>query len=167
MLKKLKEKKGVSSIEFVIGLMILLMIACFLLDVMILGFQLQSYSSINSNFTRTLAVQGGVRTSAPTGYPGGNLAYTNSSALNQIVRTNMESSGIQPGSYQIRVNGINFGSNSNIEVDYLGNIRTEIVLTYRWAFTSNFIPGNIVTTHTSRRNTLSEFKYNFNSWRGE
>lgn len=166
-MKRFRKKDGVTTIEILIGMMIFLMLLCFMMDILTLSWRFISLSSVNNNITRAVSVQGGVRTSAPSGYPGGNSDYLSSSELYSIVKDNLNKSGVETSDFNVYINGSRLRSSSNIQIDYLKPIEVRIVTKYDWAYISNFIPGTLNNQITSERNALSEFKYNYDSWSGE
>lgn len=167
MKKIMKKKDGVSSIELVISIMIFLMVLCFFLDITMLTWKFTSLSSVNTNVTRAVSLQGGVKNTVPSGYPGGNTEYLTSSELYDLVENVLNGAGVEDYEFDVYINNIKLTSNSNIQVDYLQPINVKITTRYDWVYISNFIPGNLSHTVSSERNSLSEFKYNYDSWSGE
>lgn len=171
-IKKLKElqknNKGVMAIEIIIGLFIFLMMFCLLMDLLILTWKFSVIGQTNSFVARTAGTQGGVLYSAPEGFPGGDQAYLSVDEMNAKIANNFRSAGIEAGDYQVFVNGRNITAGaSSGEIDYLEEFDTEIRVNYRWDFINNFIPGQIEHQIGSKRSTLSEFKYRYDSWVGE
>jgi hypothetical protein len=122
-------------------------------------------SQTNSYVARTVGIQGGLDASAPYGYPGGDGAYISSSEMATKVANNFTKAGIKPGDYQITINGVPMGS--NVEADYGEQISTNIKVNYKWSLISNFIPGGLQSSISSSRTVLSEFKYRYDSFKGE
>ncbi|MDF2879509.1 MAG: hypothetical protein K0R54_66 [Clostridiaceae bacterium] len=166
--KKLKEdKRGTMAIEIVVGMLMFLLVLCFFLDITIITWKFSVISQTNTYLARTAGLQGGIRTSAPTGYPGGNDAYASSSEVYKQIQENFKSAGINDNEYTVKINGTKLRSNSNVAVDYLDNITTYIEVDYKWDLVSNFIPGDLTNSITSKRAVISEFKYRYDSWIGE
>ena len=88
--------------------------------------------------------------------------------MNAKIANNFRSAGIEAGDYQVFVtrSNITAGASSG-EIDYVEEFDTEIRVNYRWVFINNFIPGQIEHQIGSKRSTLSEFKYRYDSWVGE
>lgn len=159
------EKRGSMAIEIVIGCFIFLMVLCLLMDLVTLGWRFSVISQTNSYIARTIGLQGGVLASAPPGFPGGDAAYVNISELKQNIEQSFARAGIKSNEYRITINGVPL--DSGIKVDYRGFLNTEIQVDYQWSFLSNFIPGNVKNTISSKRAVISEFKYRYDQWTGE
>lgn len=158
-------KKGFLAIEIAIGCIIFLMVLCFLMDLVVLGWRFAVISQTNSYLARTVGLQGGILASAPHGFPGGDNAYVSISEMQNAIAESFARAGIQEGEYRVRINGVPL--NSGIKVDYRDFLTTEIEVDYRWANLSNFIPGDLSNTITSKRAVMSEFKYRYDQWTGE
>lgn len=167
--KRLRENKsGSLAIEIVIGCFIFLIVLCFLMDIMLLTWKFQIIGQTNSFVARTAGLQGGIMASAPSGFPGGNGAYISSGEMRTRIADNFAKAGINSGEYTVSVNGAMISSGASTgAIDYREPIHTEIQVKYKWAFTSNFIPGQIEHWISSKRSALSEFKYRYDTWRGE
>lgn len=163
--KRMKEKDGIWTIEFVIAVLITLMVLCALLDILILSWRFAVISQTTNHLARTIALQGGVERSVPQGYPGGDDVYLTTSELEDDVARMLEYSDIELEDYNIKINGVPFGQ--NVRVDYRGDIIVEMEVKYEWAFLSNFIPGNLSHSVHSKRATISEYKYHYEDWIGE
>lgn len=163
----MKNKNGISSIELIISMMIFLLVLCFFLDITMLTWRFTSLSSVNSNVTRAVSIQGGVRTTAPSGYPGGNTEYLSSRKIRDLVADVLHGAGVEDADFDVYINGSKLRNNSNIQIDYLKPVNVKITTRYDWKYVSNLIPGSLNHRVTSERNALSEFKYNYDSWSGE
>lgn len=166
-MKKLN-KKGSSSIEIVIGMMIFIMAVCFFMDVLILSWKYSVVAQTTTQVARISSVQGGVNHSAPSDYHGG---YTTINQLNSSVREKMNSAGVKNNEWRIDIAGGRIGKNGvspTGNIDYKQEFQVQTTIDYRWQFTSNFIPGMSLTQSiTAKRPAMSEWKHNYNSWIGE
>lgn len=163
--KKMKEKGGVWSIEFVFVVFITLALICMLLDLFILMWKFTTISQTTNYMTRVISLQGGVKQATPEGYPGGSEQYLTIAEMREDIATMLRSGDIDEGEYRITINGKPFGS--NVHVDYREDIVVEMEVDYKWEFMSNFIPGNIEHAVHSNRATISEYKYHYDQWVGE
>lgn len=168
-LEKLKkDKKGAMAIEIMIGMIAFIIVLCFLADLLILSWKFYVISETNKFVARTAGLQGGFLTSAPEGYPGGKEAYINSNQLRKKLIEDFDSAGIEEGDYDVSVNGYSLiNGNGTNDIDYMKEIDTSVEVTYKWDLSSNFIPGSISQKISSKRSTLSEFKYRYDVWDGE
>ncbi|AKA44378.1 hypothetical protein PPSC2_27375 (plasmid) [Paenibacillus polymyxa SC2] len=160
-----KNNKGSLALEVVVGCFVFLIVLCFLVDVTMLGWRFAVVSQTNSYIARTVGLQGGVLSSAPDGFPGGNAAYVSTSELANNIAKNFKSGGIENGEYTVTINGVPLGS--GVKVDYREYLHVETKVKYKWAMVSNFIPGNIENWISSKRSVMSEFKYRYDYWIGE
>lgn len=167
---KLKNKKGISTIEIIIGVFIFLIILCFLLDLLILLWKFSVIAQTNTEVARIAGIQGGVLSSPPHAWPGGNKNYITISELDAMLTDKFESAGIASNEWEIRIGsgGISKnGGKSTAKYDYKDTFSVEITVDYRWDFMSNILPGNLKQSITSKRPAMSEWKYNYDSWEGE
>lgn len=164
------DKRGVSSIEMVIAALIFLMLFSFMMDLLILSWKFNVVAQTNTMVARVAGIQGGIRSTAPRGYPGGNANYISSSEMTNIVRDKFNSAGIAARDYTFRVGSGRIGgtsTSSSAAYDYMSEFDTVVTVEYGWDFMSNFIPGELRNSMTSRRSTMSEWKYDYGTWEGE
>jgi Flp pilus assembly protein TadG len=154
-----KDKKGVMAIEIVIGMFMFLMIVSFLTDVALLAWKFNVVAQTNSYLARTVGIQGGLLSSTPDNFPGGDSAYVTYGEMKAKIEENFKKAGIAPGEYSFSV--------SPSQADYGEFITTEIRAQYKWSLISNFIPGNLTNTISSKRTVMSEFKYRYDDFKGE
>lgn len=154
-----KDKKGVMAIEIVIGMFMFLMILSFMTDVALLTWKFGVVSQTNSHVARTVGVQGGLLNSTPNNYPGGSTAYISRGEMNDYIEKNFKMAGIHDGEYSYSL--------SDYQADYGEMITTTVKVDYEWDLLSNFLPGNLEQDITSKRTVMSEFKYRYDSFKGE
>lgn len=165
-----KNKKGMTSIEIVIGMLIFIIVFSFLVDTVLIMWKFAVVAQTNTEVARITGLQGGARTSAPTGYPGGNNSYLTIHQLNSLVNDKMKSAGFKDNEWSMTIgSGGRIGANgvSSVEHDYKQTFSTKLNAKYRWSFMSNWLPLNLEQTLTSKRMTISEWKYNYSIWDGE
>lgn len=164
-----KDKKGMTSIEVVIGVLIFVIIFSFLLDIMIVSWKFSVVAQTNTEVARITGLQGGALTSAPDGYPGGNSGYITINKLNDLVSEKMKTAGFKDSDWSMSIGSGGIGSNGvrSARYDYQETFTTKLEAKYRWEFMSNWIPGNLEQTIRSKRISISEWKYNYNNWIGE
>jgi hypothetical protein len=154
-----RNKKGIMAIEIVIGMFMFLMILSFMTDVALLTWKFNVVAQTNSYLARTVGIQGGLLSSAPYGYPGGDAAYISYSEMKAKIEDNFKKAGIAPSDYSFSL--------STTQADYQEPITTRIEVKYKWSLISNFIPGSLTNTVSSTRTVLSEFKYRYDEFKGE
>lgn len=158
-------RNGSMAIEIVIGCFIFLMVFCLLMDLVMLGWRFSVVSQTNSYVARTVGLQGGVLSSAPQGFPGGNDAYLSTSELMSGIQRSFEKGGIASDEFTVLIDGHPLSSGARI--DYREDIEIQIEVDYQWKYLSTMIPGAVDNTITSRRSVISEFKYRYDDWYGE
>lgn len=166
-----KSKQGSMAIEIVIGLFMFLIVLCFMLDLIILAWKFSVISQVNSKVARVAGIQGGILTSAPAGFPGGDNAYTSVGELNSTLSDHFKKAGIESGEWKLYVENkqiLGSGSMSQSrKIEFREPFSTKVEVTYTWNMISNFIPGSLTNSLSSTRPTMSEWKYDYNNWIGE
>lgn len=155
------------AIEIIMGCLMFLLLFCFLTDLAVLTWKFTAISQTSTYLARIIGIQGGVKTSTPDGYPGGSTAYITSSEMYSSVLKNLESAGIKENMFEVKIGDIKLTKNSNISFGYQKLINTEIIIGYKWDLVSNFVPGNLTNTLSSKRSVMSEYKERYDSWVGE
>ena len=187
-LKRLK-KKGITSIEAVIGTIIFLFIFCATCDLITLSNRYSSLTDTGKELARTISVQGGALASKPGGYASN---YYTISQIQNMVSEQMEAAGFEPGSYAVSIDytmiyndtteaSENYDQSQTIiyfddtgalqatptqKIDYLSDFTLKITARYKWLFMSTFIPNRVTYLTISMPGT-SEWKYNYDAWASE
>lgn len=167
---KLKEKKGVSTIEIVIGMLIFLIALCFLTDLLMLLWKFSVIGHTTTQVARLTGIQGGALTSSPPSWPGGNANYTTISDVQGIVEDKFQSAGIASNEWNMSIERGSIGSGgtkASERIDYTENFEVVTTVDYRWDFVSNILPIDLNQTITAKRPAMSEWKYNYDNWEGE
>lgn len=189
-INKLRQrKKGVTSIEAVIGTLIFLFAFCATCDLITLSNRYSSLTDTGKELARTLSVQGGALATKPGGYASNYYAI---SQIQNMVEEQMDAAGFEPGSYVVTVdyeriyddtveeskdydrsqNIIYFDDTGTLQaqptlkIDYLSNFTLKITAKYKWKFMSSFIPDRTTYLTISMPGT-SEWKYNYDAWESE
>lgn len=157
--KLVKNKKGdfMTSIQWAIGIIMLLYAIGFFLDITLIGQKMYATTAANNQLCRIASVQGGVLGAAPQGYPDN---YVSSGDMNSYLQRAL--GNIQITNYEARINGAGIPS---AEIPYRGNVDTTITIHYDWNFMNRMLPGNWTNkTFTSYRSGISEWKYDYSDW---
>lgn len=172
---KLKNKKGMSTLDFIINVFILLMLFSFLTDLFVISFRQYQVTHLTNDLIRVIAKQGGVRTFVPSNFPGGNANYLDKAEFQNIINDRLKDLGAI--NYRVRLYKESGSSetyvtypiptNINFAVDYQEYIRIEIKYEYKWSLMSAFIPGGLKGNLTSSKVGYSEYKYDYSNWQGE
>lgn len=177
--KRLSNKKGSAMIEYTIGLLLLVTLVCFLFDVIVIAQKQYIVSQQANLLARELAVQGGVSTRIPTGFPGNDTNYISSSEMYTAVKNNLEKAGFSTTKGEWSVNVVTYNKSggvasnstlssvSSITADYGVPIDVTINFKYKWTLWGQIVPGLSQISANTSRHSVSEFKYNYDSWGGE
>lgn len=166
----LKNKKGASSIEIAIGVLIFIIVVCGFIDLTIILKKINTVSTTTTTVARILGQQGGIGSKAPEGHHGD---YITSTELYANIYKSFELSGIKDKDWDIYINNVPFVGSKNGSVqkfgtyDYGKPINVKIKMKYGWTLINNFIPGQITQTKTSKRNVVSSFSIRNGGYKSE
>ena len=153
--KKLKETKGLNTIEVAICSMIILVAIGGLLDLNGIMKKFNATSSTTSYIARTISKQGGVRMNKPSSFSG---EYVTSQSLYSDVKSNLNNAGIKDSEFTVKINGYTLSSSSNVPiVTYGDDLKVELTINYSWKLLSQFTGGNNYSK-TSNRIVTSSIK---------
>lgn len=176
---KLKDKKGISTLEFVICFLTFILFFSFIFDLFMFSFRQFTISRRANEIIRILSNQSGVLATVPPSYPGGDKNYMNSTELYNELNKSLSGLGISSSDWKATVtvkdkNAVNNAKKSitlapgkSIQSDYRDYIEFNIDYVYTWGLWSQLIPGTLKTNVNINRNGFCEYKYDYNTWRGE
>lgn len=175
--QKIKERKGSSTIDFVISLLIFIILFSFVFDFFFIAYRQHQVSRLTTDVTRVVALQSGVLPKAPRNYPGGEMNYYAIDDLDTGILRYMEDLGIT--NYKVTISMQDRNSNSSpvksfvlsssssgYNTDYRGEITVTIEYNFKRGIWRNLFPiadGHRVVTRTG----YGEYKHDYNSWKGE
>lgn len=186
---KLKENKGLTSLEAVIGTMIFIVVFLAILDLITLSNRFSTLTDTGKDVARTLSVQGGALEEKPEGYASN---YYTIGRLKTLTERNMQAAGFSDDDWSVIIEYDQYydetdpnnphsemlsefqqmtimnseGYQATPKIDYLSNFRVIIKAKYHWKFLSVAIPtatSNISVTMPG----VSEWKYNYDAWPSE
>lgn len=165
-LNKLKNNKGMTSIEVGITVIILIMVLSGFVDLTTILRKQTTLSNASTYVARTVGLQGGVRTNKPDQFGGQN--YINSVQLYNNLNTMFKDAGISTNSWTCKVNGYDLNASTNTPLyDFGKEIVIDITVDYNWGLLSNFIPGTLHNKRTSKRIITSSYKIRTGGWSSE
>lgn len=116
-LKKLKkDKKGMSTLEFVICLMLFLTIFTFLTDFFLILYKQYVVTSAASEISRQIGTQGGIATKMPENYPGYEKNYLTYNELNKWIDSLNEAFFVEDDSIYCEISYYSDPANPNSAV---------------------------------------------------
>lgn len=139
-------------------------------DVAMYGFQSVTTAKVATTVSKVIAVQGGVLSKPPDGYPGGKDAYYTPKQLQALIQKNLSKSGVKDGDWKVEVDGktlITSSSCQTIKKDWMEEMNIELKTRYHWPILSKVLKSQWDTTINASRPKLSEWKYNYDEWLGE
>lgn len=154
--EKLANKKGVTSIEVVLSVLIVIVIISGFVDLTAILRRGNAVSTNTAYISRVVGNQGGVQTNQIPNFSG---RYVTSNELFSNVQRSMRSSGIADDEWEVRIYGVPLSEGTNLPVyDYGSRIPIVVTVDYEWGFTQNFIPGDIEGTHESKNSVVTTHK---------
>lgn len=168
--KDKKSKRGSSVLEFAFGLLTFVMLAAFVVDVVIIATKQFTVSQVSNELSRQIAIQGGVRQSAPAGFPGGQKAYVTSREMHAYIDEALRDTGISSSDWSMQMTGfspdgysvqrVSLSDGSNFEVDYRNSFDFTIKYEYNWTIMGQLVPTmNSMREVHQKRGSVSEYKY--------
>ena len=161
---KLKKKKGAAAIEFTINMLIFLMVLSLGFEMVMITTKYMQVSDYANDLVRTIAIQGGVEKTAPSGFQGGSSAYKNFTTLinekNELARI----VGVSGNDLIVLITSgsttVNLTSKIPIKIDYLETFKVSIDYRANSEVTHNF--GAAINTILRRTKVgLSEYLHDY------
>lgn len=162
-LKKIKNSKGMTSIEVGISVIILIMVISGFVDLTTILRKQTTLSNASTYVARTVGLQGGVRGTEPEQFEG--YSYTNNKELYDNLNTMFKDAGISSNNWTCTINGYKLSSSTNTPLyDFGQDIKINLTIDYDWGLVSNFIPGTLHNHRTSERIITSSYKIRNGGW---
>ncbi|TBX14948.1 hypothetical protein BFS06_12125 [Clostridium perfringens] len=167
--KFIKNNKGIATLELAIGMIILIIILIFSIDLLKIAHTYYVSGQQLNYVARTIGIEGGVHAQEPKGFP---EKYYTSADIIRSMKQGFASTGIKEKDFYVVIKNLDNNKSvtlkptSNITVDYAQGVDVELHVKYKWSLLSQIIPmmnqGN--REFTLKRFVVSEFKYNYNDW---
>lgn len=168
-----KDERGATLLEYVIGLLMFVVFVAFSLDILFVATRYHLMGREVNDIARALSVQSGTTAEVPYGFPGGDDAYlTSSEILNRITKT-ARAVGFEDHEWELYLEETDANGNvvrsgvltekSNFPVDYLNKITVHFRGTYRWSNSAaSGIPGiGRERTMSIKRVVMAEYLRNY------
>lgn len=177
---KIKNKKGLSTIEWVICMLIFLMFVSFLFDLFFISYKQFRVSAEGTNLMRVISNQSGIEDNTPYNYPGGDENYLTVDEAYDRLNETFKGLGISEDDWEMEVSMrdktlatiedttviIEQGA-SGIKGDYRDYVTLKITFKYKWGLWSQMVPTDITGTIVVKRHGFAEWKEDYNTWVGE
>lgn len=177
---KIKEKKGMSTIEWAICIFIFIMLVSFLFDLYFISYKQFRVSAEASNLMRVISNQSGIEENTPYNYPGGDENYLTVDEAYDRLDNAFKGLGISESDWDMQVSMRDKASatvedktvsikkgESGIKGDYRDYVSLNIVFKYKWGLWSQMVPTDISGTIMVERHGFAEWKEDYNTWEGE
>lgn len=170
MIKKIKErisnKKGMSTIEFAISLMVFILIFSYIFDLVLITYNQYSISEQTTQIARQIAKQSGCLRITPYNFPGGEKNYYSTTELYNIMNEKMTKLGITEDKWDIviKTNGKSFTltpTSPGFNTEYGEYISVETIYNYEWGLWSQFLPKAVEGKTVVNRGAFSEYNHDF------
>lgn len=155
-IKRKDTKKGMTSLEIVVAVMVVLVILCGFVDLTGILNRLNTVSQNTAYVSRVVGRQGGVQSRKIDNFDG---RYVTSKELYLNVKQSMNSTGIPDDEWEVRIDGTPIGASTNIPVkDYGSTMKIEVEVDYDWDLTDNFVPMDFSNTSVSENKVFTTYK---------
>ena len=176
--KKLKETKGISSLEFVIGFLIFVILFSFLFDFFFIAYRQHQVSRLTTDITREIAIQSGIKNKTPTNYPGGDKNYITTAEAYDTISKYMNAIGVKDYTVTVSLKDRNSSTSTaktfiltrdigGYNTDYRGEVSVSINYKFKWGLWRSFVPTIQEGERTVTRTAFGEYKHDYSSWKGE
>lgn len=173
---KLKNKKGMISIEYVMSFLTFIILISFVYDLAIIVTQRNRAVNVLQDIVRVVQVQSGVETSTPTYFPTVGNSYLRSDVFVSRAQSLFANLGIDPDTVVIEIVGTDLNGNpitrevtpnQSIQLKYKTPFTVRVSYNYSFSIWSNFAPGFNDCQQSITSTGLAEYKQNFDNWDGE
>lgn len=172
--KTLANKKGMSTIEFAISLLVFIMLFSFVFDLFLITYKQYAIAEQTTQMARQIAKQSGVEASTPYNFPGGDENYYTTTELYQTMDKKMSKLNISKSDWSIVIKTLDksqpsgfqkkqftlIPNHSGIRTNYRDYITVEVTYNYKWGLWSQFIPGEVRGKTVVERSAFSEYNHN-------
>ena len=174
LIKRVKnDKRGLSSIEAVIGILTAMVVFAGYLDFIIISNKMQALSTANTYLSRVISNQGCVSetpsscqtSDGRTGYDVSYIKYgkfvKSSEIFNEVNRI-MKSEGIPSSDWSVTIDGVPLTSSTQTRLFEFQKdvIQIRIEVRYQWSNLSNFLPINLGTQRfVSNQRVVSTYQF--------
>lgn len=176
MINSIKNKKGMSSIEFVICCMIFVLLFSFIFDLFLITYRQFTISQETTQIVRQLGKQSGIKNITPFNFPGGDENYLTTSELYKQIDDKMSGIGVDKDDWQLQIfytpnnlsgqvgeRGIVLTpAQQGFNTNYRDYITVKLTYHYKWGLWSQIIPGDKKGVTVVERSAFSEYNHDLN-----
>lgn len=174
-LKKIKNKRGASMVEFTYAMLLFITLFVAGYEFFTMGYKYLTVSNFANELSSTIARQGGIQTSMPRGYGAGGTTYKSSSVLNGDIDKLRKSIGQDKEDISIKLayqnnnsdsmnNVITLNSGTNVEIPYLNRFEVSISYKFKFELLDKLVPTLTSYTITKTKGDVSQFEHDYNTY---
>ena len=175
--ERLKNKKGMLSIEYMISFLIFLVLLTFTADLAVLSVKRNQMTKFSQTIVRTVRTQSGLMWEMPTNFPGSKDSYVTSSEVANAFLKKLTDLGLPTTDATIVLEGTNIhgqqktytikpGQEASANLKYQTPFTVTLKFKYKWGLFTSFMKNNEgMLTITSSGYT--EYNQNSDNWEGE
>lgn len=159
---KKKDKRGISVLTMVAGLLMVFIAIGGLADLTILQTKFSALSTQSSYVSRVVSGQGGISHRRIDNFQG---RYVTSGELYRNISGAMNNAGISNDEWSVRIGGTELTPGTHIPTyDYGERLTVSVSIDYGWPFTSNFIPSTLSNSRTSSTEVITTHRIRDGGW---
>ena len=175
--EKIKDKKGMLSIEYMISLLIFLTLLTFTVDLAILSVKRNQMTKFSQTVVRHIRTQSGLMWETPTNFPGTDDTYLTSSEAANAFRQQLVNLGLPTSDAVMILEGTNIhgaqrtyeikpGQEASANLKYQTPFKLTLKFKYHWGLFSSFMTDNEGTL-TISTSGYTEYNQNADVWEGD
>ena len=175
--EKLKNKKGMLSIEYMISFLVFLVLLTFTVDLAVLSVKRNQMTKFSQTVVRQIKVQSGALATMPTNFAGSDSSYVTSSDLTSAFTRKLTDLGLSTANASIVIEGTSRtgsprtytfqpGRTASADLKYQTPFTVTLKFKYKWGFFSSFLTDSegMMTVVSSG---YTEYNQNADQWEGE
>lgn len=174
---KLKDIKGMLSLEYAISFLIFLILVAFVADLAMISVKRNQMSRFSQTIVRQIRVQSGFLHQMPLNFPGSSATYVTDTGIMNSFTEQLRALGLSTTDATMTLEGTNVagvkqtyvlkpGSTVPAELKYQTPFKLTLKFKYKWGLFSSFLTDSEgMLTITS--NGYTEYNANADSWEGE
>lgn len=171
--KIIANKKGMSTIEFAISLMVFIMLFSFIFDLILITYKQYAVAEQTTQMVRQIAKQSGCTNSTPYNFPGGAENYYTTTELYNIMKKKMDNLNIPEGDWSVTIKTTDKSqpvqnqnrlfiltpTHSGLNTNYGNYIAVETTYNYTWGLWSQFMPTKVKGQMVVERGAFAEYNH--------
>ena len=157
---KIRDKKGMSTIEFVLCMIIFVIVTAFIIDLFIVSYKHYIVTTNCTKAARVISIQGGLGNGCPDNYPGGNSNYMTNREFRTYLNELADTVQSTTGEFRVYIEYSYIDNNDNI-------VEKKDILVYQYKKNTNgaasktYYPQDFILPYGSFITLRFEYTYAF------